>query len=994
MRLAGLTLALALLGHSAVARAQPLAEAAALEQRGDYPAALAVIERATASGAEGLALRIGRAVMEERLGHYQALGVTTAALLGDLEPSPALAQVLALRSRFELWRGRSAQAAALLDRAAGLAAGDARLLTQILRRRGEVALAEGDFELAWQTCGVQAGSQARDLDERDRERVAAMVCWGRAMLWSKTPRTAGNLLKDAVALSQQDLGHDHPENALHVLQLASFYARSGAPERALRLHASALEVLDKRLGARSRFVSQAKAELADVLQAAGEDARAGELYREALASAERYLEAHDPDRAARLEALAIHLWTVRGDHAAAADLLARAVAVRERGAADDAFARGLLLAQLAERQTALGRIDAAVATLTRALDLVDARSTALLATGSAEQKETHAARLRGLTDQAVALHLVSAKTDPKAAALAARSVIRHKARVLDALTGSAGRGPSDEERALRATLAEKRAALASRVLARARRGEARTVDDQGFLEGMGYYEVRELEARLSRTQRAALAPVSVADVARALPEGTVLVELIAFMPPALRWQRGTPRHAALRYGAYVLHPGGELAWTDLGDGDAIDAKVIAVGKAMQEKREVGAEARALDALVVQPIRPLLQGKPLVFLAPDGQLSLVPYPALRDENDNYLIESMSFTLLTSGRELLRMTERRASRAPALVVAAPDYGGSGGAAGADRGLFDLTRMFFPPLAETRAEAERVAALLDGAEVVVGADATESRLKALHGPRVLHVATHGYFLADKAQRLGAQSRGLELEAVGERRKLELDDPLLRSGLAFAGANVVPEALLGVGDDGLLTAMEAASLDLWGTKLVVLSACETGVGEVRNGEGVFGLRRALSLAGAETQIISLWKVDDSATRALMEATFEALTKGAGRSEALRQAQLAMIGRHPYEWAAFFTAGDPTTLEGKRAEARFPKRMPTYATSQGKLPATSAGCACHASGAEPSRIAAWLGALLVAVGLARRRLERRGLLRSFLGADDDDAGRRVHPQP
>ncbi|MDH3212245.1 MAG: CHAT domain-containing protein, partial [Myxococcales bacterium] len=134
--------------------------------------------------------------------------------------------------------------------------------------------------------------------------------------------------------------------------------------------------------------------------------------------------------------------------------------------------------------------------------------------------------------------------------------------------------------------------------------------------------------------------------------------------------------------------------------------------------------------------------------------------------------------------------------------------------------------------------------------------------------------------------------------------ENPLLRSGLAFAGAN----RLQGGGEDGILTALEMAGLDLWGTKLVVLSACETGLGDVAVGEGVYGLRRALVIAGAESQLASLWKVDDMATQEMMTAYYRRLARGEGRGEALRQTQLELLQSsrwsHPYYWASFIPIG------------------------------------------------------------------------------------------
>jgi CHAT domain-containing protein len=178
-----------------------------------------------------------------------------------------------------------------------------------------------------------------------------------------------------------------------------------------------------------------------------------------------------------------------------------------------------------------------------------------------------------------------------------------------------------------------------------------------------------------------------------------------------------------------------------------------------------------------------------------------------------------------------------------------------------------------------------------VLTGIEASEAALKRLEAPRILHIATHGFFLQDGA----------------------IANPLLRSGLALSGANVNAAG----NDNGVLTALEASSLNLWGTRLVTLSACDTGVGEVRNGEGVYGLRRAFFLAGAETVVMSLWPVSDLVTRQMMTAYYTGLKAGLGRGEALRQAQLAMLAkpnrRHPFYWASFIQAGEWANLDGRR---------------------------------------------------------------------------------
>ena len=234
------------------------------------------------------------------------------------------------------------------------------------------------------------------------------------------------------------------------------------------------------------------------------------------------------------------------------------------------------------------------------------------------------------------------------------------------------------------------------------------------------------------------------------------------------------------------------------------------------------------------------------------------------------------------------------------------------------FDFSRAYFSALPGTAEEAQALKSIFPGAKVWTAQQATKTELKQVNAPAFLHIATHGFFLDDLIiSAAEARSRGLftRTNQPGEIASPEFhaEDPLLRSGLAFAGANLHR----GGDDNGILTAKEASGLNLWGTKLVVLSACDTGVGEVKNGDGVYGLRRALVLAGSETQVMSLWPVSDEGTRDLMIGYYKGLQAGGGRSEALRQMQLRMLKsinrKHPYYWASFIQSGEWANLEGKR---------------------------------------------------------------------------------
>lgn len=204
-----------------------------------------------------------------------------------------------------------------------------------------------------------------------------------------------------------------------------------------------------------------------------------------------------------------------------------------------------------------------------------------------------------------------------------------------------------------------------------------------------------------------------------------------------------------------------------------------------------------------------------------------------------------------------------------------------------------------------------MLPRATLLTGSQATENVIKQLQAPTILHIATHGFFLQDVPQVAPPDfSRSIlrgTRSATPNSRPTE--NPLLRSGLALAGANPRKSG----NEDGILTALEAAGLNLSGTKLVVLSACKTGLGDVTNGQGVYGLRRAFAIAGSESQLMSLWAVNDYSTNTFMVNYYKRLMNNVGRSDVLRQTQLEMLAnstyQHPYYWAAFIPSGNWTAL-------------------------------------------------------------------------------------
>jgi CHAT domain-containing protein len=311
---------------------------------------------------------------------------------------------------------------------------------------------------------------------------------------------------------------------------------------------------------------------------------------------------------------------------------------------------------------------------------------------------------------------------------------------------------------------------------------------------------------------------------------------------------------------------------------------------------------------------------------------VPFGALPVEGSGKLLsEAVQLRLLTTGRDLLELKQPAANpKAAALVVANPSFDRqvqptspkhtplSAEREGQQRSA-DLRNNRWKPLPATAREGQTIASLTKG-RLLVQEQATAAAVQQQPAPRILHIASHAFYLSDQQQQADAKSLGLSqfrnadspvpLHAQSE------ENPLLRSGIALAGANSTTASAT---DDGYLMALEVAQLDWKGTELVVVSACESGKGDIKAGEGVYGLRRAIAVAGARSSLLSLWKVDDEATAEFMTRFYSRLKAGQGRAEALAAVQsefrkgTAGNGqwKEPFYWAAWQLVGDWGPIRG-----------------------------------------------------------------------------------
>lgn len=734
-------------------------------------------------------------------------------------------------------------------------------------------------------------------------------------------RVQGNY-GEAIALNQRaldiltaTLGPQHPTLATSWNNLAALYKAQGNLEQATTALEQSLGILEQTLGENHPNLGIILDNLASVYADRGLYAEAETQGRRALALLESQQGATHPNTLIALNNLG-RLAYQQGKFEDSLDLYDRAIAGITATLGEQHPDRAVYLKNRADVLRVTRQYPQALAALSQTLTLEEKNLTVNLAGLTEPQRRDYLRTLNTTLDPLFTLHLRHLPEDPQAASVALTALLQRKGRVLDATSQSLQSlrdrlSPGDK--AQWDALNQTRNRLATLL----RQGLGSQTPDQyqaqiAALQAQLQAQEKDL-AQASRTLQQEQIPIAVASVAQRLPAQSALVEFVRYrpldqVPPPPAPASDPPDH----YGVYVLRPTGEIFGVDLGPAEAIDQRLQLWRQRLQDPTQGEVPTRRLGQklyeMLLLPVEAHLTGSEHLLISPDSQLNLIPFAALVDAQDRYLLATRQITYLTSGRDLLRLALPpegwTRNPQPPVIVADPDYGNSQPMplAGDDRPgdrpgdrppaqrSQDWPLSTWLPLPGTAEEAQAIQPLLPQSQVFTRDRATETQVKSLGNPQILHLATHGFFLAANAD--------------------SQENPLLRSGLIFAGAN----QLHSDPEDGVLTALEVSGLNLEQTDLVVLSACQTGLGTVENGEGVYGLRRAFTLTGAASQLMSLWSVSDTATRDLMGAYYGALIRShQGRGESLRQAQLQLLTNpetaHPFYWAAFIATGDWTPL-------------------------------------------------------------------------------------
>jgi len=429
-------------------------------------------------------------------------------------------------------------------------------------------------------------------------------------------------------------------------------------------------------------------------------------------------------------------------------------------------------------------------------------------------------------------------------------------------------------------------------------------------------ELRTGNAQGPQANRIRQAP-RIADVQAQLGSNDALVEFcqawwMSFRPGTRPDQMNSP--ITTHYVAYVLRNNGSIYGVDLGDAATVNQTIASYRSLMRPGAE-GQDWQAPAHRLYQALwKPLLSALPpagssgRIFVSPESDLTLLPFDSLMTDNGKVLVQLWDISYLTSGRQLVEMSHQSEH-------------GNGVTVFADQAVSKQTQeppthqsrgtklaKDYAPLPYTAKEASAIRKLFANATLHTGPEATKSALKSVSSPTILHIATHGYYLESPES---APDRASKDELLKKEKY-----SYLRSGLILQPsiANSPTD------EDRVMTSLEIALLDLKNTDLVVLSACDSGVGDTTPGDSVSGLRSAFQIAGAKSVVSSLWTINDEKGEAFMEAFYKNLAEAGGQrtqtiNQSLRQAKLALVNQHehPYYWASFVLDGTDQPISSQR---------------------------------------------------------------------------------
>lgn len=667
---------------------------------------------------------------------------------------------------------------------------------------------------------------------------------------------AEKIFLEAIDVKKKRLGTSHPDYAILLQDLASLYQEKGEYTRVESLLKEALGIYRKKFGEKHPAVASAKYDLARYYQYAGQTSEALPVLKSALETQTELLGEHHPSTAATIESMAVLYWQT-GDLSSARSFYSRVI---------DEY-----LGQVRSYFPAMSEYDK-----TRFWDKISPKLIRYYSFAEEAGSQYH-----DITGQMFNLRIAT-----KALLLSTTTRIRQM--ILDS--------PDASLKARYKQWLDLKEYIA-RLYGKSKE-ELR--NEQINLDSLEQ-TANSLEKELSRQSDIfasgfRLNQLTWNDLAATLKPDEACIELIRY-----RNYRGIRPDTAVHYTALILKNNGKPpVQVTIPEGNLLESEIIALYRsAMQNAQKEAPYRPAFWKGIDRETKEIKR----LYISADGVYNQINIGTLQEQGGRFLTEEKEIVYLTNSREVVDL-KKPSGTAPfgsktAVLIGNPHY---------SKGLVweKVKTSPLPELPGTEKEITLIEKQLKPAgwkiTRLAGDEATETNLKKQNSPALLHIATHGFFLEDPPE---TEEKVFGIEPVKASR-----NPLLRSGLMFAGAdNTIQQAgstAQASDDDGILNAYEASLLPLHHTELVVLSACETGLGETKNGEGVYGLQRAFEMAGARALIISLWEVSDEVTQQLMNTFFKYWLQLGDKRQAFQKAQLDIKKAHPepFFWGAFIMLG------------------------------------------------------------------------------------------
>jgi tetratricopeptide (TPR) repeat protein len=709
------------------------------------------------------------------------------------------------------------------------------------------------------------------------------------------------LLKEALQIREKVLGPDHPDTAASLSSLAGLYEQLGDYAKAELLLKESLRIDQKMLGPENPDTVNSLNDLAYCYWAKGDYTKTEQLFEEALGTTLKTFGSEHFATAGTLFHLA-RLYAAAGEYVKAEPLFKEALRIDQKVLGREHPATATALRNLALLELDVGNIQEAkrTALLVYAADLKTFAQ--ILSFGSEDQRLTYQS-----LQNPYLLFAAVGESDTQLAG----AVLHYKGVVLDSIIEDRLLAETSKEEANWEQVEElktKKRALAQLMLQASASAPSEATQRIQALE----QDVEGLQDKLARQlnvigQARRAITVTVEQLQAAIPKNTVLVEYV-------RYDHYLGRSTyEWRYGAVVLSANVPPRWVTLGNAQDIEGSLHRYQRLVRTASDddMAAILQKVYKEVWEPVEGALQANvDAVIVSPDGQLNFLSFATLLDPDNRFLAQKYSIRYVASGRDLLRELQPTQSK-QVIVMSNPQFAedlgvntriakdklpaeGSGMLRGAEKR--DVEDLSFEQLEGTQKESAQLLLLFKQwgwqGTSLTGADVSKRALRDLHSPYILHLATHGFFEPDDPTSGGnpneSKPPGIKLDLSKSRF---FKNPMHRSGLALAGANSTIEAWKHgeappIEEDGILTAEDVSTLDLKGTWLVTLSACDTGSGEARAGEGVMGLRRGFVEAGAQNLLMTLWPISDEVTAQIMSDFYETAHNTGNAPEALAEVQ------------------------------------------------------------------------------------------------------------